>query len=81
MAVQWSGWAPEVFLTLDRSRGVPLRAQLEDQFRQAIRSGRLTAGERVPSSRPRSSVRSTSGANPDHCRAMQPDLTGSPVGA
>jgi GntR family transcriptional regulator/MocR family aminotransferase len=51
MAVQWSGWAPEVFLTLDRSRGVPLRAQLEDQFRQAIRSGRLTAGERVPSSR------------------------------
>jgi GntR family transcriptional regulator / MocR family aminotransferase len=51
MAAQWSGWAPEVFLTLDRSRGVPLRAQLEDQFRQAIRSGRLTAGQRVPSSR------------------------------
>jgi GntR family transcriptional regulator / MocR family aminotransferase len=51
VAVQWSGLAPEVLLTLDRDRGVPLRAQLEDQFRQAIRSGRLGAGERVPSSR------------------------------
>ena len=43
--------ASEVLLTLDRSRGGPVRAQLEDQFRQAIRSGRLRAGERVPSSR------------------------------
>ena len=51
MAVEWSGLASEVLLTLDRSRGVPLRAQLEDQFRQAIRSGRLGAGDRVPSSR------------------------------
>ncbi len=51
MAVEWSGLAPEMFLTVDRSRRVPLRAQLEDQFRQAIRSGRLRPGERVPSSR------------------------------
>ena len=51
MAVEWSGLASEVLLTLDRSRGGPVRAQLEDQFRQAIRSGRLRAGERVPSSR------------------------------
>lgn len=51
MTVEWSGLAPEVLLTLDRARQVPLRAQLEDQFRQAIRSGRLGAGERVPSSR------------------------------
>ena len=51
MAVEWSGLAPEVLVTLDRSRPVPLRAQLEDQFRRAIRSGRLGAGERVPSSR------------------------------
>jgi len=51
MAVQWSGLAPEVLITLDRGRGVPLRAQLEDPFRQAIRSGRLAAGDRVPSSR------------------------------
>jgi len=51
MAVEWSGLAPEVLITLDRRRPVPLRAQLEDQFRQAIRSGRLGAGDRVPSSR------------------------------
>ena len=51
MAVDWSGLASEVLLTLDRGRSVPLRAQLEDQFRQAIRSGRLGVGDRVPSSR------------------------------
>lgn len=51
MAVEWSGLASEVFITLDRSRRVPLRAQVEDQFRRAIRSGRLGAGDRVPSSR------------------------------
>jgi GntR family transcriptional regulator / MocR family aminotransferase len=49
VAVEWSGLAPEVLLAIDRR--LPLRAQLEDQFRQAIRSGRLGAGERVPSSR------------------------------
>jgi len=51
MALQWSGLAPEVLLTIDRSSRVPLRAQLEDQFRRAIRAGRIGAGERVPSSR------------------------------
>jgi GntR family transcriptional regulator/MocR family aminotransferase len=51
MAAEWSGLAAEVLITLDRSRAVPLRSQLEDQFRQAIRSGRLSDGERVPSSR------------------------------
>ena len=51
MAAEWSGLAAEVLVTLDRSRSVPLRAQLEDQFRRAIRSGRLGSGERVPSSR------------------------------
>jgi GntR family transcriptional regulator/MocR family aminotransferase len=51
MAVEWSGLGPEVLLALDRGRDVPLRTQLEDQFRQAIRSGRLGEGERVPSSR------------------------------
>jgi GntR family transcriptional regulator / MocR family aminotransferase len=51
VAVQWSGLASEVLLTLDRGRSIPLRAQLEDQFRQAIWSGRLDAGDRVPSSR------------------------------
>ena len=51
MAAEWSGLAAEVFVALDRGRPVPLRSQLEEQFRQAIRSGRLAAGERVPSSR------------------------------
>ena len=51
MAVEWSGLAAEVLVTLDRGCGVPLRVQLEDQFRQAIRAGRLGVGERVPSSR------------------------------
>jgi GntR family transcriptional regulator/MocR family aminotransferase len=51
MAVEWSGSGPEVLITLDRGRSVPLRAQLEDQFRRAIRSGRLDIGEPVPSSR------------------------------
>ncbi len=51
MALEWSGLAPEVLVTLDRSGGTPLRAQLEHQFRSAIRSGRLGAGDRVPSSR------------------------------
>ena len=51
MTVEWSGWGPELFLSLDRRGQAPLRAQLEDQVRQAIRSGRLGAGERMPSSR------------------------------
>jgi GntR family transcriptional regulator / MocR family aminotransferase len=51
MPVEWSGLAPEVLLTIDRRATVPLRSQLEDQLRQAIRSGRLGAGQRVPSSR------------------------------
>jgi GntR family transcriptional regulator / MocR family aminotransferase len=51
MAVEWSGLAAEVLITLDRDRTIPLRVQLEEQFRQAIRSGRLGAGERMPSSR------------------------------
>jgi GntR family transcriptional regulator/MocR family aminotransferase len=51
MAVEWSGSGPEVLITLDRGRSVPLRAQLEDQFRRAIRSGRLDIDEPVPSSR------------------------------
>jgi GntR family transcriptional regulator / MocR family aminotransferase len=51
MPVEWSGSGPEVLITLDRGGRVPLRAQLEDQLRHAIRSGRLTSGEHVPSSR------------------------------
>ena len=51
MALQWSGLAPEVLLTIDRGSRVPLRAQLEDQFRQAIWASRIGSGDRVPSSR------------------------------
>ncbi|GAA4468026.1 PLP-dependent aminotransferase family protein [Phytohabitans houttuyneae] len=42
---------PEVLLRLDRDGPEPLRAQLEGGLREAIRAGRLRAGERLPSSR------------------------------
>ena len=51
MAIQWSGLSPELLVRLDRSAGQPLRAQLEASLREAIRSGRLRGGERLPSSR------------------------------
>jgi GntR family transcriptional regulator/MocR family aminotransferase len=51
MAVEWAGLGPELLLALDRARPEPLRAQLERELREAIRSGRLAAGERLPSSR------------------------------
>jgi GntR family transcriptional regulator / MocR family aminotransferase len=51
MAIQWSGLGPGLLLRLDRSGGEPLRSQLEDGLREAIRAGRLPAGERLPSSR------------------------------
>ena len=51
MAIQWSGLGPELLLRLDRGSGQPLRSQLETGLREAIRSGRLQGGERLPSSR------------------------------
>src|SRR6266704_2158249 len=51
MAIQWSGLGPGVLLTLDRTAGQGLRSQLEDGLRDAIRTGRLHVGERLPSSR------------------------------
>ena len=51
MAFQWSGLGPELLLRLDRGSGQPLRSQLEAGLREAIRDGRLNAGERLPSSR------------------------------
>jgi GntR family transcriptional regulator/MocR family aminotransferase len=51
MAVEWAGLGPELLLALDRARPEPLRAQLERALREAIRSGRLQQGERLPSSR------------------------------
>src|SRR5947209_6492916 len=51
MPVEWAGLGPELLLALDRGREEPLRVQLERELRDAIRSGRLAAGERLPSSR------------------------------
>ena len=43
--------APELLIELDRSARRPLRAQLEDGLRDAVRSGRLAADGRLPASR------------------------------
>ena len=51
MAIQWSGLGPELLLRFDRSSSQPLRSQLVAGLREAIRSGRLQGGERLPSSR------------------------------
>jgi GntR family transcriptional regulator/MocR family aminotransferase len=51
MAIEWTGSGPDVLLRLDRDAATPLGAQLQHELRTAIRSGRLAAGERLPSSR------------------------------
>lgn len=51
MAVEWSTSSPDLLLTLDRDASEPLRAQLERQLRDAVRTGRLAKDERLPSSR------------------------------
>lgn len=51
MSVDWSGSGPQLLIALDRTLSTPLRIQVEGQLRDAIQSGRLAAGERVPSSR------------------------------
>lgn len=51
MTVEWTGLGPELLLRLDRASGEGLGAQIQRELRDAIRAGRLTAGERLPSSR------------------------------
>ncbi|TDV57492.1 PLP-dependent aminotransferase family protein [Actinophytocola oryzae] len=51
MPVEWAGLGPELLVTIDRDGGAGLRDQLEDQLRDAIRTGRLAGEERLPSSR------------------------------
>jgi GntR family transcriptional regulator/MocR family aminotransferase len=51
MAVEWSTSGPDLLLTLARGAPTPLRVQLEGRLRDAVRTGRLAAGERLPSSR------------------------------
>src|SRR5205085_11923020 len=42
---------PELLLALDRGSGSTLHEQLEQRLREHVRSGRLAAGTRLPSSR------------------------------
>jgi GntR family transcriptional regulator/MocR family aminotransferase len=51
MAIKWTGLGPGILLRLDRQLQEPLGLQLQSELRTAIRSGRLSAGERLPSSR------------------------------
>jgi GntR family transcriptional regulator/MocR family aminotransferase len=51
MSIEWAGLGPELLLRLDRAASETLRSQLERELREAIRTGRLAAGERLPSSR------------------------------
>jgi GntR family transcriptional regulator/MocR family aminotransferase len=44
-------FGPELLVELDRTARRPLRAQLEDALRDAVRSGRLPARGRLPASR------------------------------
>ena len=51
MAVEWAGLGPELLVRLDRDGPETLGAQIQRELRDAIRSGRLAAGEKLPSSR------------------------------
>ena len=51
MTIEWTGLGPEVLVPLDRASGERLRTQIERGLREAIRSGRLGSGERLPSTR------------------------------
>src|SRR6185295_17342428 len=51
MPVNRTTSAPELLLALARDGRVPLRAQLEGQLREAVGSGRLAGGFKLPSSR------------------------------
>jgi GntR family transcriptional regulator / MocR family aminotransferase len=51
VAIEWSGLSPEVLIRLHRGGRTTLGAQLQSELRDAIRSGRLGPGDRLPSSR------------------------------
>ncbi|MFV8048673.1 PLP-dependent aminotransferase family protein [Mycobacterium sp. 48b] len=51
MATSGTSSAPELLVELDRNSKRPLHRQLADGLRDAIRSGRLTPGSRLPSTR------------------------------
>ncbi len=51
VALDWTRGGPELLIALDRGAGRSLGGQLQAWFRDAIRSGRLERGERLPASR------------------------------
>jgi len=51
VTIEWTGLGPDLLLGLDRERRENLGTQLKRELREAIRSGRLSPGERLPSSR------------------------------
>lgn len=51
MATSGTSTAPELLVELNRGSNRPLHSQLADGLRDAIRSGRLTPGTRLPSTR------------------------------
>jgi GntR family transcriptional regulator/MocR family aminotransferase len=51
MAIEWSTSAAPVLIELRRDDDAPLGVQLARQVREAIQSGRLGGGERIPSTR------------------------------
>ena len=51
MALQRTSTAVEVLIELDRGSGQHLHQQLEQQVREAVRSGRFEAGMTMPSTR------------------------------
>ena len=48
MPIEWTGLGPELLLRLDRDRREPLGFQLQQELREAIRSGRLCEGNGSP---------------------------------
>lgn len=50
MTTEWARGGPDLPVTLDRGAG-PLGIQIQDQLRALIRERRLSAGERLPSTR------------------------------
>jgi GntR family transcriptional regulator/MocR family aminotransferase len=51
VATRVDQFAPELLIEVERANGAPLRAQIERELRDGVRSGRLRAGSALPSTR------------------------------
>ena len=51
MPVEWASSPPDLLVTIDRGRSEPLGRQLQEALREAVRTGRIAPGERLPSTR------------------------------